>query len=171
MTAARGYTERFVREEPQFRVLRILTTVVCMSFVPLASWSGYRAIVQVKSLELRPIDGVVQAGSTVTADAVSWARNYVSVRIELVQDRHRETIGWQQIGTHGVPSLDPRWQRATLTATLTPAILEHYHDGDARIVATALGRSQWMRVPPPTIREARVTLRGHPASPPTDPRP
>jgi hypothetical protein len=159
MTAARGYAERFVREEPQFFVLRVVTTWVCVLFAVFASWSGYRAIVQVKSLELRPVPGALHAGSTVTADAVSWARNYVSVRVELVQDAHRETIGWQQIGTHGVPSLDPRWERATVSATLTPALLDRYHDGEARIVATALGRSQWMRVPPPTIREARVMLR------------
>jgi hypothetical protein len=159
MSGARGYAERFVREEPQFYVLRVLTTIVCWLFVVFASWSGYRAIVQVKSLELRSVDAVLHPGSTVTADAVSWARTYVSVRIELVQDAHRETIGWRQIGTHGVPSLDPRWVRATLSATLTPAMLERLHDGDARVVATALGRSQWMRVPPPTIREARVELR------------
>jgi hypothetical protein len=165
VTAARGYTERLVREEPQFLVLRLLTTTVCGLFAVFASWSGYRAIVQVKSLELEPLAHVMSAGSTVTADAVSWGRTYVSVRIELVQDGRRETIGWQQMGTHGVPSLDPRWVRARVTATVTPETLDHFHDGDARVVATALGRSQWLRVPPPTIREAPVVLRRAPVPP------
>jgi hypothetical protein len=159
MSLASGYAERFVREEPQFYVLRILTTVVCSLFVVFGGWSGYRAIVQVKSLQIRPVDAVLQPGSTVAVDAVSWARTYVDVRLELVQDAHRETIGTQQIGTHGVPSLDPRWQRATLSVTLTRTVLERYHEGSAMVVATAIGRSQWMRIPPPTVREARVMLR------------
>jgi hypothetical protein len=159
MSLASGYTERFVQEEPQFYVLRILTTIVCSLFVVLGSWSGYRAIVQVKSLELRRVEGVLAPGSIIAVDAVSWARNYVDLRLELIQDAHRETIGMQQIGTHGVPSLDPRWQRATLSVTLPPALLDRYHDGRATIIATATGRSQWMRIPPPTIRQALVTIR------------
>jgi hypothetical protein len=158
MSLASGYTERFVREEPQFFVLRVLATMVCSLFVLLGSWSGYRAIVQVKSLEIRPIETAIRPGSTITVDAVSWGRTYVDVRLELVQGWHREKIGAQQIGTHAVPSLDPRWQRATLSLAIPPALLNRYHDGDAKIVATATGRSQWMRIPPPTVREARVTI-------------
>jgi hypothetical protein len=70
-----------------------------------------------------------------------------------------DTLIVHQLGTHGVPSLDPRWQAESDSVVLAADRLARYYDGEATLVATAVGRSQWMRTPPPTVRELRVTLR------------
>jgi hypothetical protein len=70
-----------------------------------------------------------------------------------------DTLIVHELGTHGVPSLDPRWQAESDSVVLAADRLARYYDGEATLVATAVGRSQWMRTPPPTVRELRVTLR------------
>jgi hypothetical protein len=147
-----------IREEPQFLVLRWLTIAVLALFVPSACWSGYRAIVQVKSLAIRASGTALGPGTRVAIDGVSWARNYVTMRLMLAQDGRTDTLIVHEIGTHGVPSLDPRWQAESDSAVLSAERLARYHDGEATLVATAVGRSQWLRVPPPTVRVLRVTL-------------
>lgn len=147
------------REEPQFVVLRWLTIAVLASFAPAACWSGYRAIVQVKSLAIRTDATTIAAGSRVAIDGVSWARNYVTMRLLLKQESRTDTLIVHQIGTHGVPSLDPRWQAESDSVVIGSELMSRYHDGPARLVAIAVGRSQWMRIPPPTIRELAVTLK------------
>jgi hypothetical protein len=147
-----------IRDEPQFVALRWLTIVVLSLFVPSACWSGYRAIVQVKSLAIRASGTALGPGSRVAIDGVSWARNYVTMRLMLAQDGRTDTLIVHEIGTHGVPSLDPRWQAESDSVVLSSDRLARYHDGDATILAMAVGRSQWLRTPPPTVRALRVTL-------------
>jgi hypothetical protein len=147
-----------VREEPQYVVLRWLTIVVLALFAPAACWSGYRAIVQVKSLAIRTTGTTIAQGAHVAIDGVSWGRTYVTMRLMLQQDGRSDTLIVHQLGTHGVPSLDPRWQAESDSAVISPELLSRYHDGPARLVAVAVGRSQWLRIPPPTIRELAVTL-------------
>lgn len=148
-----------VREEPQFVVLRWFTIAVLSLFVPAACFSGYRALVQVKSLDIRTSGTTLGPGSRVAMDGVSWGRTYVTMRLMLRQDDRIDTLIVHELGTHGVPSLDPRWQAESDSVVLGADQLARYHDGEATLVATAIGRSQWMRVPPPTVRELRVSLR------------
>jgi hypothetical protein len=43
-------------------------------------------------------------------------------------------------------------------ATLTPALLASFAPGPAELRAVAVGRSQWLRVPPPTVAAVTVVL-------------
>ena len=41
---------------------------------------------------------------------------------------------------------------------LTPTMLDGFEPGTAMLRATAVGRSQWLRIPPPTVREQPVRI-------------
>ena len=46
----------------------------------------------------------------------------------------------------------------SLSVTLTPAMLSEFDPGPATLRASAVGRPQWLRVPPPSIREQAVSI-------------
>jgi hypothetical protein len=53
---------------------------------------------------------------------------------------------------------DPRPKYGSVVVTLTPAMLSDFEPGTATLRASAVGRPQWLRVPPPTIREQSVSI-------------
>jgi hypothetical protein len=159
MAAVGAFEARFVKDEPYLVVLRRLTLLVCTAFVLVGGFAGYRAWVQVRSVDIRPTGRALAPGATITVDAVSWARTYVTVRVQLVQGTHAETLAARVIGTNAVPSLDPRWRRQRIMVPITRDLLQRYRPGEARLVATAVGLPQWMRTPPPVVRSVDVTLR------------
>jgi hypothetical protein len=155
----RSTAARFEQEGLEFVVLRRVSIVVLVLFLVPGIFAAYRAWVQVRSLEIRASSPTLGAGSTVTVDGVSWARTYVAMRLVLKQGARTDTLMRYQIGTNAVPSLDPRMREASVTVTLGADLLANYHDGEARLIATAIGRPQWMRIPPPLVRETAVRLR------------
>lgn len=155
--AIRG-VQRF-QERPRWSAVlaRVTLAFVCL-WAASALWSGYRAIVQIFRLELSPAGGVLRGGSTLRADVVTSGRARASVRLELVQGARTETLGTLAIRGNRDGALDPRPRRATLTVTLDPATVGRFAAGPAVLRAVATGVSQWLRTPPPTVREARVIL-------------
>lgn len=121
--------------------------------------SGYRAYYQVRSLELRLSEGALREGSVVEVAAEGSGRTTVDVRVELIQGAHSETLSTLRIRDNEWASFDPRPCPGSLRVVLTPEQLAGFRDGAATVRATATGRPQWMRLPPPTVREAAVELR------------
>jgi hypothetical protein len=74
--------------------------------------------------------------------------------LELVQGAVAETLGCPNENA----SYDPRPKRASASVVLTPASLAPFKPGLALVRATANGGMQWLRTPPPTIREQRVEI-------------
>ncbi len=129
------------------------------AFLLNGSLSGYRAWVQVISLSLQAADTVVGPGATVHLSVETSGRTFVQVRLELVQSGRTESLALEEIPKNGDAALDPRPQRRALTLALPPALWNRFHSGPALLRATAIGRPQWLRTPPPTVRELTVTLR------------
>ena len=123
----------------------------------LASW--HRAYFQVRDLELRVDAPVLRAGSVVETEVVSSGRTHVDVRVELVQGSQAETLAVQSVRGNEWGSIDPRTRRASQTVVLTPEVLSRFDSGAAVLRATATGRPQWTRLPPPTVRETAVEIR------------
>jgi hypothetical protein len=120
--------------------------------------SGYRAIVQIYRLELRVPDRPLVAGASVGARVVTSGRTRATLTLELIQDGHVATLGRQLVTGNWDGAYDPLPKRAALQASITAAQLASLRPGPARLRATALGSSQWLRVPPPTIREIAVLI-------------
>jgi hypothetical protein len=139
------------------RLLRRGSAVVLGVTAVSAMASGVRAWWQVYDLELHAPHAVA-AGTRLRADAVSSGRTYTTVVIELAQGDRVDTLATLIDPGNGDGALDPRPRRLSLRTTITEATLAHFAPGPARLRATALGRSQWLRVPPPTVREADVLI-------------
>ena len=129
-----------------------------VTYVIPGLFSAYRAWVQVRSLELIVARRDIHAGDTVRVHAVSWARTRVHVDLQLLQGSRVTTLGTRIIPDNHNPSIDPRWRRDSIVVVLTPALLAGYEDGAAALRARAIGGPQWLRTPPPLIRETPVTV-------------
>ena len=126
--------------------------------LPIGALSSYRAWVQIKSLTLSTTSAVLGPGVVVRSDLVSWARTESDARIELVQHGDTVMLGEVYLPRNREPVFDPRPQRGSVVVTLTPEVLAAFDNGPATLRASAVGRPQWLRTPPPTIREQAVTI-------------
>jgi len=129
---------------------------VLVLWAPLALFSGYRAIVQVYSVELRLSPPALQEGATVIAAVRTSGRTHVEVVVELIQEHRVDTLAAFLVRSNRPAAVDPRTRSEVLRHVVQPGALAHLRSGRAIVRATATGRSQWMRTPPPTVRELRL---------------
>ena len=156
--ASRLFAHGIYEQPKSMVILKWIILPLLVVHVVLASWSGYRAIVQVYSVDLTVADSVIRAGSPVTYSAVGSGRVTVTLHLELLQDSLKQPLGQQMINTNTTPSYDPRPIRGGATVSVTPEMLARFAPGAATIRATAIGRAQWLRTPPPTVREIPVVI-------------
>ena len=126
--------------------------------LPIGALSSYRAWVQIKSLSLSTTSPVLSPGVIIRSDLVSWARTESDARIEIVQGGDTMMLGEVYLPRNREPVFDPRPQHGSVVVTLTREMLAPLENGPAILRASALGRPQWLRTPPPTIREQPVTI-------------
>jgi len=126
--------------------------------LPIGALSSYRAWVQIKDLTLSTTSSTLASGVVVRSELVSWARTESDARIELVQGDRVEMLGEVYVSRNHEPVFDPRPRHGSVVVTLTPEMLAGFDAGAATLRASAVGRPQWLRVPPPTIREQPVTI-------------
>lgn len=130
--------------------------------IPIGAMSSYRAWVQVRALSVTTSGPVLSAGSWIRVDVVTSGRQFVDYGIELEQGARNDTLGYHIVPKNGDPFYDQRTRRNSLVITLTDAMLSPFVDGPAIMRSRALGGPQWMRTPPPTVREIAVTIRKKP---------
>jgi hypothetical protein len=151
-----GLQDRDARGVALFKKATLIFLALC---IVVALASGYRAYFQVYSLELRLDEPALRGGSVVRTEVVGSGRTHVTVRLELIQDARAETLAVEHVPGNDWASFDPRPRRAAQTLTLTPELLARFRPGPATLRATATGRPQWTRLPPPLVREAAVEIR------------
>ena len=150
------------RKPPNLHALRwirwLIIVVVLATYVVPGLFSSYRAWVQVRSLELIVPSRELRIGDTIRVNTVSWARTWVDVNLLLVQGTRAETLAVHQIPKNRNASIDPRWRRDSIAVVLTQSLLVGYDRGPATVRARAIGGPQWLRTPPPLLRETAVQL-------------
>lgn len=149
---------RFHEQPVSMRVLKWVVVPALAVHIVLATISGYRAIVQVYRLDLRSSERVLHSGSTVGFTVVTSARTHVDVELELRQGTRAETLAVKLVPGNVNASYDPRTKWAKVTVVLSPEQLARLDRGPAILRATANGRSQWLRTPPPKIQELAVDI-------------
>lgn len=82
----------------------------------------------------------------------------VELNLELVQGPQRVLLSTVEVPKNGDAALDPRTRHADLLRLLTQADINAFEPGPALLRATATGRPQWMRTPPPTVKEISVRI-------------
>lgn len=134
-----------------------LVFVACCAATALLS--GYRAWVQVRGLELSVDDAALRGGSVVRTSVVCSGRTTVDVRLELIQGARAETLALQRVPGNEWAAIDPRPRAASQAFAVSPETLARFQAGAALLRATATGRPQLTRLPPPTVRETPVEIR------------
>jgi len=121
------------------------------------AWSADRAWIQVRSMAL--IAGPdIRLDSRPRIEVVTSGRVPVTVVLTLAQGTRTDTIAVQTIGSHRDGFWDPRFIERTFSPRLTPTQLSHFAQGTAVLRAEARGRPQWLREPPPVVRQVEVTI-------------
>lgn len=154
----RNPVRQFHAEAPAMRALRWIVVPFLAVFVVLAAFSGYRAIWQIRRLDLRASNDVLRPGDTVGFELMSWGRVEADAQLDLVQGDVAETLAVKFLPRNGNASLDPRPQRTTASVVLTPGVLARFTPGSATLRVIGYGSMQWLRTPPPTVRERRVRV-------------
>ena len=145
---------------PESRAIVILQrvfSIVIVALLAIGAVSSYRAYVQVRTLELN-VGSEVREGTEITASVVTSGRTTVDVVVELVQGSHSETLCAMQVRGNELAFFDPRSQQTSQTMVVTNEQLSRFDPGSAIIRATATGRPQWTRLPPPTVIEKSVEI-------------
>jgi hypothetical protein len=142
---------------PMLIVFRRVVVLVLTAFVLIGMVSTYRAWYQIKSLELSA-DSVMRAGSVIQTKVITYGRTPVDVQVELIQGSHSETIATYAVRANNWAFFNPRTRHASQNAFLTQGVLVDFEPGPAFLRATATGRHQWTRLPPPLIRTTNVEI-------------
>lgn len=146
------------RESRPLAVLRrAVLALLALCFVTAVA-SGYRAYYQVRSLELRLDEPTLREGSVIRVEVSGSGRTMIDVRLELIQGEHSETLAERRLPGNDWAAFDPRPDDAAYNVALTPEHLARFRGGAAKVRVTATGRHQWMRLPPPTVRETEVEI-------------
>ena len=143
---------------PILEVVKKLILVILAALLIFGAISAYRAWVQVKSLDLIFPGAPLTAGSTVRVNVVTSGRVPVNVQLELIQGARAETLAVQRVFTHREPFWDFRSITAKMSVTLSPETFARLQAGPALMRATARGRPQWLRDPPPFVRELTLQV-------------
>ena len=130
---------------------------VIVLLLAIGAVSSHRAYFQVRSLELKA-PSVLTSGSIVESAVVGSGRTMVNVEVDLIQGTHVQKILSLYLTGNDLAFFDPRTQHTSGSVTLTPEILSTFQPGPARLRAVAIGRHQWFRLPPPTVRELEVVI-------------
>ncbi|HEU0077237.1 MAG TPA: hypothetical protein VFQ76_06285 [Longimicrobiaceae bacterium] len=155
----REFAGRFSGTSRPVVIARRAALVVLAVPLAVATLSGWRAWVQVRSLELHAAAPVLRGGSRLQARVVTSGRTFVDLRLELVQGTHAETLAVRQVPKNRDAATDPRSRRDSLAVVLAPELLERFREGPVLVRAVARGRPQWLREPPPTVRELALEIR------------
>ena len=155
--AVRIFDNRLAQEWKGFTILRRIIIAAAIVHFSLAAASGYRAIVQVYDVTIET-PRAIRSAQPFTVHVSTSGRTYVDVRVDLIQGSHTETIGSTTVDSNDSFFYDPRPKGMAMNVVVPVDLLSRFTPGHATIRATAVGRPQWLRTPPPTVDEARVTL-------------
>ena len=146
-----------IPEARPIRWLKRFFVFVIIALLAIGAVSSHRAYFQVRRLELNAPHSL-SAGSIVETAVVSSGRTSVDVDVDLIQGTHSERLFHLPVRGNELGFFDPRTQHGSRSVTLSSEILSRFQPGAARLRSVATGRPQWMRLPPPTVRELDVEV-------------
>ena len=149
---------RYPRDPRSMVMMRWFILLVAVPFFLVDGFAIYRRLTQLRRLEVQVSDADLHAGSAVILEALSWATTMMTVRLELVQGAHSETLLLHRLPPNKEATLDPRPRNARLRIVLTADQIARYAAGDAVLRATATWRAQLLRKSHPVVREVAVRI-------------
>jgi hypothetical protein len=147
-----------IKQARSMVVVKRAFQLIVGTYLVIGLIAGYRMWYQVRSLEVHAGDAILRPGSTIETNLGSYARTPIEVRLELVQGAHAETFALLHVPDNDWAFLDPRPRQASQTNVISADVLGRFQKGRALVRATALGRPQLSRTPPPVVREVKVEI-------------
>jgi hypothetical protein len=157
-TAKLSFSERATNGSRLLRVVQRVIIIVALLHVAIGAWSSYRAWVQVRSLELKVVSPDLRAGMPSFVHVVTSGRTPVDVRLELIQGSHSVMLATLRVAPSRDGFYDPRTRQGSMMPSFTTEFLAQFQPGPALLRATAIGRPQWLRTPPPVVQELPVVV-------------
>jgi len=148
----------FHQSTRSLRVLRWVVGPLVAVHIVLATISGYRAIVQIYRVDLAVSESVLRPGTSISFSYVSSARVPTDAEVELIQGTTKRSLATAELPANVNKSYDPRSKKAARTFALSSDALAGSSPGSAVVRVTAYGNMQWLRTPPPVVKEIPVTI-------------
>jgi hypothetical protein len=146
-------------QESKFeRFLRWAILSIMIPFLISGGIAGHRAYFQLRQLEIYLDSTNLHPGALVRAEALSSGRVPVTVSLQIVQGRQYRLLDSRIVPASRQSFFDPRTVPGALSVVVTPEMLAPFTPGPALLRATLRGRPQWMREPPPLLREINVRI-------------
>jgi hypothetical protein len=148
----------FHQSTRSLRVLRWIVGPLVAVHVVLATISGYRAIVQIYRVDLSVSNRLLRPGASISFSYVSSARVPTDAELVLLQGSVSRKLATAELPANDNPSYDPRSRTAAKTVAVSDDALAGFAAGPAVVRVTAYGNRQWLRTPPPVVKEIAVTI-------------
>ena len=139
------------------RIVKRVVLAVILLHIPIWVSSTYRAWHQIYDLRMDFPD-TLRAGTRLHAVMVTSGRTEADTRIELQQGDKSVRLVEFFARRNWDAAYDFRWRRAEGGVVVTARHLSGFAPGAATLRVSAVGRPQWMRVPPPTVQERTVWI-------------
>ena len=120
--------------------------------------SGFRAWVQVYSLDLWSSSKDAAPGTRIVAKVATSGRIGIAVNLTARQGSNSLLLGSKTIPSNRQAIYDPRSRRDSLVVILDDRLLRELGPGSISIVATATGRPQFTRLPPPVVKHLTMDI-------------
>lgn len=137
--------------------LRILLTPF-VAYLLMGPVAAHRAYYQVTKVEIVPAVSDLFPGLQFEARAVTSGRTMATLVVELEQGGSAQAVVRSEIRANRWRFWDPRRVYTTESIVLTDRHIAPFSSGPATLRVTGHGRSQWLRVPPPVVREYSVRI-------------
>ena len=126
--------------------------------VVFGAWSANRSWTQVRSLDLSAPPGAVRTGWTPRISVVTSGRATITVYVTLVQGGRTDTISVHRVGAHRNGFWNPRFISRSFSPSVGAGQAARLSGGRATLRAEARGVAQWLRDPPPVVREIPIVV-------------
>jgi len=142
-------------QAPGFRHFIYAFLIVHAVLFPL---SGFRAWVQVYDVELHASTNRATPGTRIVANVETSGRIGIDITMVANQGGRTVTLGSMRIPSNEQAIYDPRPRHDSLVVSLDADMLQQISAGSVAITATATGRPQFTRMPPPVIKQITLTV-------------
>jgi hypothetical protein len=142
----------------EFSVARLFARLTIAFVVVLGGWTAHRTWFQVRDLHVQAPPGAIRAGWRPLINVVTSGRKEVRVLVLLNQGERTDTIGVHRISGHRNGFWDPRFISQTFSPRVSRTQAGHFTEGPAMLRVEAHGYAQWLRTPPPVVREIPVRI-------------
>jgi hypothetical protein len=138
------------------RVAKRVALIVVLLYVSIGAWFAFRAVDQVRQLDLRVVSATLRPGIPGFVSVVTSGLTPVEVRLDLIQGTRTSTLANLRISASRRPFYDPRRRQGSMMPSFTTEFLAPFTPGAALLRATAVGHRVWFYTPPPTVQEIPV---------------